>query len=185
MPSSPFLTEFIFDHKQSNSAFALFRHRWSSGGRGVVSTSCFCRRVKVAELWCHPHNVPHFAVNCALQNISGSSVWGGITVDWTGMNPRSAGGASAADKNKLGQFLSSLGHKWRLTKGDSPFGDPPPRHKEAEFLEQENTSVCSWWVTVLQNSIIIQSAFDRSGHEMSSELICLCSTKHHPGVFSQ
>lgn len=53
------------------------------------------------------------------------------------MNPRSASDASAADKNKLGQFLSSLGQKCRLTENDSPFGDPPPQHKEAEFLEQE------------------------------------------------
>lgn len=70
VPSSPFLTEFIFDHKQSNSTFALFRHCWSSGGRGIVSAFCFCWRVPVAELWCHCHNVAHFAVNCALQNIT-------------------------------------------------------------------------------------------------------------------
>lgn len=101
------------------------------------------------------------------------------------MNPQSAGGASGADKNMLGQFLSSLGQKWQLTEGDSPFGDPPPQHKEAQYLEQGSTSVGSWWVTVLQNSFITQSAFNRSGHEASAELICLCSTKHHPGVFSQ
>lgn len=184
MPSSPFLTEFIFYHKQSNSAFALFRHCWSSGGRAVVSAFCFCWRVHVAELWCHCHNVTLFAVNCALQNISGSSIWGGITVDWRGVNPRSAGGASVADKNKLGQFSSSLGQKWWLTEGDSCFGDPPHSTKRLN-REQGNTSVCSCWVTVLQNSFITWGAFDRSEHEVSYELICLCSTKHHPGVFSQ
>lgn len=53
------------------------------------------------------------------------------------MKPRSAGGASAADKNKLGQFLSSLGQKWRLTEGDSHFGDPPPRTDRLNFWNRE------------------------------------------------
>lgn len=53
------------------------------------------------------------------------------------MNPRSVSGPSVADKNKLGQFLSSLGQKWWLTEGDSSFGDSPPQHKEAEFFAQE------------------------------------------------